>query len=74
MSRRARAYVATVAPRGHALGATARISVDLAVTADGTTRPVTLTGRLLLTPVGSQWRVFGYDLALGGARAAGGQR
>jgi hypothetical protein len=58
---RANAWVAVAAPRGRAVGATARIAVT--VPDGGSTS--TLTGRLLLTVEGSRWRVFGYDLARG---------
>jgi hypothetical protein len=54
-----------LAPTGRPVGATAH--VRLVLSADrlrhGSTR-ITITGRLLLTPAGSnRWRIFGYDLA-----------
>jgi hypothetical protein len=58
------AYVSVVAPHGHPVGATARVSVDLAVADSQRTKWVTVTGRLLLTPRTNKWRIFGYDLAL----------
>jgi hypothetical protein len=50
---------------GDVVGATA--AVDLAFDAtmpDGSTRPVTLQGRLLLEEDDGDWAVFGYDVAL----------
>jgi hypothetical protein len=47
------------------VGATA--AVDFAFDAtmpDGSTRPVSLQGRLLLEEAGGDWSVFGYDVAL----------
>ena len=41
------------------------MALDLVVTEGSRTRRVTVSGRLLLTPQGSHWRIFGYDLALG---------
>ncbi len=58
------AYLSVVAPEGRAVGATARVSVDLAVDDSERTRRVTVSGRLLLTPRSDRWRIFGYDLAL----------
>ncbi len=62
--RKAIAYVSVVAPQGRAVGATARVSIDLAVADSERTRRVTVSGRLLLTPRPDRWRIFGYDLAL----------
>ena len=56
------AYVSVVAPEGRAVGATARVSVDLAVADSERTRRLTVSGRLLLTPRPDRWRIFGYDL------------
>jgi hypothetical protein len=58
------AYLSVVAPDGHPVGATARVSVDLSVADSRRTRQVTVSGRLLLTPRNHRWRIFGYDLAL----------
>lgn len=68
-ARPAQVYVAAVAANGRAVGATARVSIHLAVTRDGATAPARLRGRLLLTPTDRGWRIFGYDLALSGAGA-----
>lgn len=59
---RVAAYVAALAPHRRVVGGTVRLEVDLAVTEGGTTRPVHLSGRLLLTPSPKGVRVFGYDL------------
>lgn len=64
--RPAHVYVAAVAAHGRAVGATARLSLDLAVTTDGASAPARLRGRLVLTPTDRGWRIFGYDLALAG--------
>ena len=63
------APVTVLAPRGRPAGATARLDLRLAVTPppsdDGeaaATEDVRLRGRLLLTPVGQGWQVFGFDL------------
>lgn len=58
------AYVSVVAPDGRPVGATARVSVDLAVADSRRTRRFTVSGRLLLTPRTDRWRIFGYDLSL----------
>ena len=55
----AAAWFAVAAPTGRPVGITARLAVDLA---DGD-RTTSVTGRLLLTRVEREWRVFGYDLA-----------
>jgi hypothetical protein len=59
------AKVSVLAPRGRVAGATARVRFALDV--DGT--PVTVTGRLLLTPEKRGWRIFGYDLSSDAADA-----
>ncbi len=60
---RAAAWFAVAAPEGRPVGITARLRLDLVVD-DG---PATaLTGRLLLTRLGGQWEVFGYDVARAG--------
>ena len=59
---KAAAWFSVAAPRGRAVGVTARLAVDLR-TDDGTASSV--TGRLLLTKEGAEWLVFGYDLAKG---------
>ena len=58
------AYLSVVAPDGRPVGATARVSVDLAVADSRRTRRLTVSGRLLLTPRADRWRIFGYDLSL----------
>jgi hypothetical protein len=62
-SGRARLSVLSTAPR-RPVGVTASLRVVL--DAETSRRPVTVTGRLLLTPVARGWRVFGYDLAASG--------
>ncbi len=69
---RAAAYVSVLAPRGRAVGATARLEVDLEVErADGRVT-VPVRGRLLLVPGADGWRIFGYDLSRGDAAAVEG--
>lgn len=47
------------------VGATAAVDFAFDATmADGSTRPVTLRGRLLLEESGGDWAVYGYDVAL----------
>lgn len=61
--RRVRAAVNAYAPAGRAVGATVRLDLVLeAVPTDDDVERVRLTGRLLVTPVGDAWRVFGFDL------------
>ena len=60
---RAVAWLSVAAPGGRPVGVTARVYVELPD--DDSGQPPTLTGRLLLTRQGQQWRVFGYDLARG---------
>ena len=69
----ATAYVSVVAPQGKPVGATARLALDLRVSADEGNRPVRVRvrGRLLLTPTSQGWRIFGYDLAQSGAGPEG---
>lgn len=48
-----------------ALGATAAVRFAFEATMpDGTTRPLTLEGRLMLEDAAGTWSVFGYDVAL----------
>lgn len=54
-----KARLSVLAPGGRPAGATAR--VRFAFDVDGT--PVTVTGRLMLTPREGTWRIFGYDIA-----------
>lgn len=63
------AYVNVVSPHGRAVGATVQVDLALSVTADGRTRPVAVSGRLLLTPTARGWRIFGFDLSQSGSRA-----
>jgi hypothetical protein len=59
------AHLSFLVATGEVVGATA--AVDLAFEAtmpDGSTRPVTLTGRLLLEEADGDWTVFGYDVAM----------
>ncbi len=66
-SGRARLSVLSPTPR-RPVGVTA--SVRVVLDAEASRRPVTVTGRLLLTPVARGWRVFGYDLAASGPPAS----
>ena len=63
------AYVNVLAPHGHPVGATVRVTLALRVTEHGRTRPVDVAGRLLLTPTPQGWRIFGYDLSQSGSHA-----
>jgi len=54
-----KAQLSVLAPQGRPAGATAR--VRFAFDVDGT--PVTVTGRLMLTPHEGTWRIFGYDIS-----------
>ncbi len=67
------APVNVLAPKGRPAGATARLDLILTVTpqpnddtaADSgalSTEDVRLRGRLLLTPVGEGWKIFGFDV------------
>ncbi|WP_162599915.1 hypothetical protein [Nocardioides solisilvae] len=64
VTKRAVRYV-VLAPDGRAVGATARLTLDLHTSGE-VERKVRLRGRLLLTPVrtrgGTRWRIFGHDL------------
>jgi hypothetical protein len=73
-SRGAVAFLSVVAPEGRPVGATARVFLDLAVTDGARDRLLELRGRLLLTPAGDGWQIFGYDLSLGASPAKGGRR
>lgn len=53
------------APKGNVAGATARVVLDLATSGD-VERKVQVRGRLFLAPAGGGWKIFGYDLTLGG--------
>jgi hypothetical protein len=59
--------VDVLAPKGRPAGATARVDLVFSTTGD-TQRRVEVSGRLFLTPDGKRWRIFGYDVARGGAR------
>ena len=63
-SRGAVAFLSVVASEGRAVGATARIFLDLSVIEGSQDRDVEVRGRLLLSPAGDGWRIFGYDLSL----------
>jgi hypothetical protein len=56
------ASIAAFAPGRDALGASAHVDLAFDVTQDGSTREVTVQGRLMLTPVDGQWKIFGYQL------------
>ena len=40
----------------------AKVDFAFDVTEDDSTREVTVRGRLMLTPVDGQWKIFGFDL------------
>jgi hypothetical protein len=63
------AYVTVLAPKGHLVGATVRVSLALDVPVKGKRDRVRVRGRLLLTPTKRGWRIFGYDLSQSGLRA-----
>ncbi|MFT4010831.1 MAG: hypothetical protein QM655_12415 [Nocardioidaceae bacterium] len=52
------ADLSVLAPHAKPAGATARVDIGLDV--DG--KPVTVAGKLLLTPTAAGWKIFGYDL------------
>lgn len=56
--------VDVAAPKGKAVGATARIHLTLELEG-GVERTDLVTGRLMLTPSGEEWRVFGFDVRRG---------
>lgn len=66
---RGTARVNVVAPHGRPVGATVWVSLALRVTDGSRTRPVDVSGRLLLTPTSGGWRIFGYDLSQSGSHA-----
>lgn len=59
------AFLSVVAPEGRPAGATARVLLRLAASDDRREREVQVRGRLLLTPAGKRWQIFGYDLSVG---------
>jgi hypothetical protein len=65
--RRVTAAVSAFAPGGRAQGATARVEIVLDTTSDDEEGRARVEGRLLLTPAGGSWRVFGFDVR-GGER------
>lgn len=64
--RRLEGVVHAFAPDGTAQGATLHLDLALDVSRGDRSRRVRLTGRLLLTPVGDGWRVFGFDVRRSG--------
>jgi hypothetical protein len=60
--RRLEGTVSAFAPNGKAQGATLYLDLALDVTRGDRTRRVRMTGRMLLTPAGDSWRVFGFDV------------
>jgi hypothetical protein len=73
-SRGAVAFLSVVASEGRAVGATARVFLDLTVVEGDRSRLVEVQGRLLLSPAGRGWRIFGYDLSLDTSPAKRGDR
>lgn len=67
------AFLSVVARNGRPVGATARLMLKMAVERGDATRWKQVTGRLLLTPGPHQWRIFGYDLAMGATAPAKGR-
>ncbi len=59
---RLQASISTFAPDRNPEGVSAHVDFAFGVTEDGSTREVTVTGRLMLTPVDGQWKIFGFDL------------
>ena len=59
------AFLSVVAPEGRPAGATARVLLRLAASDDRREHEVSVRGRLLLTPEGKRWQIFGYDLVVG---------
>ena len=54
--------IATFAPGREAVGVSAHVDFAFDVTEGGSTREVTLRGRLMLMPVDGEWKIFGYQL------------
>lgn len=64
--RRRTAYLAVLSPTGVATGVTAQVHLEYLVErGDAPSRSVTVRGRLMLTRVDGEWRIFGYDLTRG---------
>ena len=59
---RLQASISTFAPDREAEGVSAEVDFTFGVTEDDSTREVTVRGRLMLTPVDGQWKIFGFDL------------
>jgi hypothetical protein len=66
------ASISAFAPGREALGASAHVDFAFDVTENGSTREVTVRGRLMLAPVDGRWKIFGFDVATDDP-AAGGQ-
>ena len=58
------AFLSVVAPEGRPAGATARVLLRMAASDQRREREVEVRGRLLLTPAGNRWQIFGYDLSV----------
>jgi hypothetical protein len=56
------ASISAFAPGRDAVGASAHVDFVFDVTENGSTREVTVQGRLMLSPVDGQWKIFGYQL------------
>jgi hypothetical protein len=56
------ASISAFAPGREALGASAHVDFAFDVTENGSTRVVTVQGRLMLTPVDGRWKIFGYHV------------
>ncbi len=61
-----RVRIDVLAPRGRAVGVTARFVLGLDLTGE-IERADRVSGRLLLGPKDGEWRVFGYDVNRGRA-------
>ena len=59
---RLQASISSFAPDREAEGVSAKVDFAFGVTEDDSTREVTVRGRLMLTPVDGQWKIFGFDL------------
>jgi len=56
------ARLSTFAPDEEASGVSAAVNFEFEVADDGSTELVQVAGRLMLTPEGDEWKIFGFDL------------
>ena len=59
---RLQASIATFAPGPEPVGVSAHVDFAFDVTEGGSTREVTMRGRLMLMPVDGEWKIFGFQV------------